>query len=133
MKKLFLLFVLVVSSVSVLHAGKSYPILENVDQVKFLDNKEISEIFKGGHTIVGTNLKWKKEAIQNYKEDGTYDGSVANGKKKIAGKWVIENNMICHFPRNKNKKMCRAIYKDGDYFVELNPKNNKIILKFKLR
>ena len=125
---LSLMIVLSVSSFA-----KSYPTAPDIKTLEVLNNKELNEIFKGGNTIVGINLKFKAECIQNYYDDNTYNGSVANGKKKIAGTWKIENDMICHFPKNKNIKKCRAVYKDADYFVELNKKNMKSILRFKLK
>lgn len=114
-----------------LNATEDYPKIKNIEESKILNNSELSKIFKPGNTIIGTNLKWEKEVIQNYYKDGFYNGSVASGKKKISGKWAIENNMICHSPKNKNKRKCRTIYKDGDYFLELN--KNKMILKFKVK
>lgn len=130
--KILMLVLVVFLSVSA-NAKKSYPKAGDINSLELLNNAEISEIFKGGNSIIGTNLRFKKECIQNYYEDGTYDGTVADGKKKIAGKWVVENDMICHFPKKNNKKICRAIYKDGDSFVELNKKKMTSILKFKIK
>jgi hypothetical protein len=115
------------------NAGKSYPKAGDIETLKLLNNEEISKIFKGGNSIIGMNLKFNKECIQNYYNDGTYDGTVASGKKKVAGKWKVENNMICHLSKKKNKKICRAIYKDGDFFVELNKDKMTNILKFKVK
>lgn len=136
MKKLFVLFIMMVSLVSSLSA-KAYPVLKSLDGIVLLDNVALGNIFKDGTTIEGTNLKFEKEVVQNYRSDFKYDGSVASGKKKISGTWLIENNMICHIPnkknKNKKKKKCRSIYKSGQDFFELNKKNMKIIMKFKIK
>lgn len=133
MKKLFVLFIMMVSLVSSLSA-KSYPVLKSLDGIVLLDNVALGNIFKVGTTIEGTNLKFKKEVVQHYRSDFKYDGTVASGKKKISGVWLIENNMICHIfnKKNKNKKKCRSVYKSGQDFFELNKKNMKIIMKFKI-
>jgi len=134
MRKVTLIVLVMVAMLSLnAYAGKGYPKVGDISALELLNNEEISKIFKGGNSIVGENLKFNKECIQNYHSNGTYDGTVANGKKKIAGKWIVENNMICHFPKKNNKKKCRAIYKDGDFYVELNKDKMTSILKFKLK
>ena len=131
MKKILLLAISTMVLTLSLQAGKAYPLLESKEGIEFLNTTQIKEIFKDGTTIVGTNFKFNKEVVQNYKGDGTYFGTVASGKKKVSGKWFVEDNTICHTPKNKNKKKCREIYKKDDFYYELNGK--KIIMNFKLK
>lgn len=134
MKKL-LLFVFVVLFTINANAKMAYPVIEDISTLKFLSDSELAQIFKGGNTIVGTNLKFKKEVVQNYHEDNTYTGTVASGKKKVGGNWIIENATICHIfkKKNKDKKKCRAVYKEGDFLVEVNKANSYKIMTFKLK
>ncbi len=126
------IFVLLIFLLCTSLSAKSYPVLKSLDGISLFQNEALSKMFKAGTRIVGTNLKFKKEVIQNYKDDFTYDGSVASGKKKISGTWFIKNNMICHTSKKKNKKKCRAIYKQGMNYFELNKKNMNIIMKFQI-
>ena len=128
-----MLLICILFTVNASASAKRYPKAASIETLQLLNNKELSKIFKGGTTIVGTNLKWQNKAVQKYYSDNTYKGLVANGRKRIAGTWSIKNDMICHSPKNRSKNICRSVYKDGAYLVELNKKKMISILKFKVK
>lgn len=131
MRKILISFVSIMILTLSLNAGKSYPKLDTLEGISFLTNEDLKEIFKDGSSIVGTNLKFNKDVVQNYYGDGTYDGTVASGKKKISGKWNIKNSQICHLGKKKKKEKCRKVYKKDGFLVELNGK--KVIMNFKVK
>ena len=124
MKRLLLCAVVLATS---LYASKAYP-KANLEGVTFLEKAELETLYTGA-TMVGQNLKFNKEVVKNFNKDGSYDGTIANGKRQIKGEWFIKEDKICS--KNIKGTKCSQVYKEGEYYFSV--RGEKLISKFKFK
>lgn len=87
---------------------------EEVKSIKFLSGNEIKTVFSG-NTIVGNYYKYDSQFILTFKSDGTYNGTVNDGKRTTSGTWSIKGNENC-LVRSQGTSCIKYFKKDNKYF-----------------
>ncbi len=108
---------------------KSYPKAENIDKVTFLTATEVKNLYSG-RNFYGKNLKFNADMDVFYSKDGTYKGTVANGRKAISGKWFVKDDGTkCNV--NPRGEWCEKIYKENNFYVGIRNGTKLFEAKFK--
>lgn len=119
MKKMFLGMVSLIAIIGL--SGCSNPnevSKEEMKTIQFMDNSELKSTFSD-KTVKGKSYVWNNEFILTYNSDGTFDGTVANGEKKLSGKWYVKNDMKCQ-TYSSGKIGCTKHYKKGNKYYTVN-------------
>lgn len=101
---------------------------EKMKTIKFLNESEMKTIFSDVK-VVGKSYQYKNGFEVDFKSDGTYKGTVADGKKMISGTWTVKGDMKCM--NSDGKDRCAKHYKEGNkyYTVKDNIVTSEFILK----
>lgn len=105
---------------------KSYPKIENINSIKYLTQKEVKDLYTG-HTSYGKNLRTGTNIEISYLSDGTYKGTVSNGKINISGEWFVKKDGT----KCSNKAFCTKLYKENDHYVGTRDGKKIFNIKFK--
>lgn len=89
-------------------------VIENLDTIEFLTSEQLTELYTG-NTISGKHLKFQKHFIINYKTDGTYVGTIADGMKDVSGVWKVKDGgKICGGKNTEDR--CWKVYSKQENF-----------------
>lgn len=88
------------------------------EEIHILNKEEMTALYTG-KTSHGKNLFYDKKINVTYNEDGTFKGTVADGKKKVSGTWKIKDDgSLCTTSREVNaRQYCQKVYKSGDFYI----------------
>lgn len=101
---------------------------EKLKTIKFLNASEMKELFSDVK-IIGNSYKYKSRFEIDFKSDGTYSGTVADGKKSISGTWSLDGILKCMVV--DGKESCVKHFKEGDkyYAVKENIISSDFIIQ----
>lgn len=87
---------------------------EKMKTIKFLNEAENKALFSDVK-VVGKSYKYKNGFDVDFRADGTYSGTVADGKKSISGTWNVKGDVKC-MDGDDGRKRCAKHYKEGDKY-----------------
>jgi len=99
---------------------------EKMKTIKFLNAMEMKALFSDVK-VVGKSYKYQNGFDVDFKADGTYSGTVADGKMQISGTWTVDGDTKC-MQGNDGKNRCAKHYKEGNKYYTV--KENIVTSEF---
>ena len=99
---------------------------EKMKTIKFLNEMEIKTLFSDAK-VLGMSYKYKNGFDVDFKADGTYSGTVADGKVSISGTWTVNKDTKC-MKGTDGKERCAKHYKENNKYYTV--KENIVTSEF---
>ncbi|WP_028583798.1 hypothetical protein [Desulfogranum mediterraneum] len=99
--------------------------------ITYLTADEVKNLHSD-HTAYGTNLRYNKQVEVHYSADGTYAGTVASGKKKISGTWLVKKDGAkCNSSDRSDNSFCMKYSREGDSYYGFFNGEKRIKVQFR--